>query len=789
MLETRNKKIPVGTENFSEIVKNGYIFCDKTLFIKEFINSGDKLILITRPRRWGKTLNMSMLRHFFEKRVNGQETKDLFKSLLISKERCIDPEDRKEKSYVEAYQGKSPVIYLTLKGIDADDFEDAKDQFKAIIKEVYAQYYDEIQESEKIKDFEKEDFKKKITGNFSNVDLQRSILFLSRLLFTITGKGVYIFIDEYDTPLSNKAYSEQYLEEMTKLLRSFLNATFKTNDHLEKGLLIGILRISKESMLSDLNNLVLYSMIHDGYQKHFGFTEPEVENLVMDLFVEGYEYASLKGEDKNDSGGSSKTISPKEPSPFSESASKEGKEEKRVTEKKAPSLPKLLQDIKEWYNGYRIGDTVLYNPWSIVSYLRDKKIGEYWNETGCETLIKDLMIIKSSIALKKNLKKLIGGESISVSINNHVAFNDLPNNENAVWSFMLFSGYLKVVQVKEDVAKLGGYYECELVAPNKEIKSIYIRYTNEWFSENLQYTTPSEYTQFLESLVKGEVRLFTEKLGGYLLASVSSRNVRGDKQGEMFYHGFCLALLAGLHGTHIVRSDRESGLGFADVYLIPKNTNNTLGIILEFKHVKKGEKTESAVKNALEQINERKYETEFLDYPHIKRIIKIGLAFSEKSVTSAYEITDLKTEGKELTRQDSGIKILQNITTTSEDTDDESEKKEEVSLSKKAAQKTSSDSSSDEEDKKPLVSPSKTISLTKESMGGRRKHDRSSESQSSAENYSKQARIKGPLPPIASLASKSGGSPIHIGVPIPKKSDDSASSFSSFIKNTMDSQK
>ncbi|UWW96806.1 MAG: ATP-binding protein [Candidatus Cardinium sp.] len=568
------KKLPIGVDNFQELVQGDYLFCDKTDMISEFLSKGDKVTLIARPRRWGKTLNMSMLQHFFASEVNGVNTAGLFDDLAIGK-----IEDGK---YIAQHQGKHPVIMISFKDVNADDFQEAYDSVYELISSIYESYI-YLFNSDKVNKIQLKKLHS-ITDNQANqAQLERSLKLLSQCLYQHHGRKVYMLIDEYDTPL-NKAYGNQtYLNRMVKFMRNLFSNALKGNTALEKGVLTGILRISKDSMLSGLNNLETYTLLDEAYSAHFGFSETEVASLF-----------------------------------------------------KENGLGTCMEEVRNWYNGYRVGNLVMYNPWSIISCMnRSGCFDVYWVNTGNNNLIEQKVLTAHS-EIKVQFEQLMRGESLVVSINRHIAFDILDKDDTSFWSLLLLAGYLTF-----ETSHLSAYtslYDCTVKVPNYEIWRLYSTFFQEWFVN--QFERRGQYDSFLKHLVAGEVAAFVAQLSYFLRSSVSYFDTKQSKTSEGFYHGFVLGMLSSLGITHYIRSNRESGFGRYDLLLVPKK-EGLKALLLEFKQVRKEEELEGASKLALDQIQTQAYHTEILQYPHVKEVIACGIAFSGKSVLAAYATYDL----------------------------------------------------------------------------------------------------------------------------------------------------
>ncbi|TSJ80540.1 MAG: ATP-binding protein [Candidatus Cardinium sp.] len=568
------KKLPIGVSNFHKLLSNDYLFCDKTAMIADLLKSGDEVTLITRPRRWGKTLNMSMLQHFFASELNGITTAGLFDDLAIGK--------LEGGKYVREHQGKHPVIMISFKDVNAADFQGAYNAVYELILELYS-FHLYLFTSDKINALQLEQLYVIRNRQANQQVLENALKLLSQCLYQHHGQKVYMLIDEYDTPL-NKAYGNKaYLDAMVALMRNLFSAALKDNTALEKGILTGILRVSKDSMLSGLNNLETYTILDDAYSSHFGFREVEVESLF-----------------------------------------------------KAKDLGTSMEAVRNWYNGYKVGGLVMYNPWSIISCInRSGRFDVYWVNTGNNDLVKELLF-RSGSGIKSKFERLMQGASFSVPIDKHLSFDLLGRDDNALWSLLLFAGYLKFETVAFN--EYNGLHDCQLLIPNKEVHTLYNRFFREWLSN--QFDEVDEYESFLDHLITGNVPCFTQALRCFLLQSVSCFDTHVARKSEGFYHGFVLAMLASLGRTHYIRSNRESGFGRYDLLLIPKQ-EGLKALLLEFKQVRKEEELENASKLALAQIEEQAYHTELLQYPHVKEVIGCGIAFSGKSVLTAYVTYDL----------------------------------------------------------------------------------------------------------------------------------------------------
>ena len=560
------KVIGIGKQRYDRIIENDGFYIDKTMFIKEWWENQDDVTLITRPRRFGKTLNMDMLKCFFSNEY--KDRGDLFEGLDIWK----------EEKYREI-QGTYPVIFLSFAKIKQNTYEDAIAGIKRII-------CDEIQKYIFLKDWdgladEEKNNLKNITYGMDDVTAQEAIASLSNYLSRYYGKNVIILLDEYDTPMQ-EAYVNGYWEELVSFTRSFFNATFKSNMYLERAMMTGITRVSKESMFSDLNNLVVITTSSKDYATAFGFTEEEVFHAL---------------------------------------------DEYGLSDKKC--------DVKEWYDGFVFGGIKdIYNPWSIINFLKYKELKNYWADTSSNDLISKL-IKTGSAGIKETMEKLIDGKTIEKKIDEQIIYNQLEKNENSIWSLLLASGYLKAVSI--DVYISDEIIEIyKLAITNNETKSMFRAMIKEWFSD-----VYSEKKDFLKALILGDVDAMNQYMNDIALETFSSFDVAGRENSrvrpENFYHGFVLGLMVEKRDDYIIKSNKESGFGRYDVMMIPRNvkTGNLPAMILEFKVMNSNkEKTlEETVSSALAQIEEKKYDTELINAGVKKENIRhYGFAFEGKKV-------------------------------------------------------------------------------------------------------------------------------------------------------------
>ena len=556
------KVIGIGKQRYDRIIENNLFYIDKTMFIKEWWENQDDVTLITRPRRFGKTLNMDMLKCFFSNEY--KDRGDLFEGLDIWK----------EEKY-RKIQGTYPVIFLSFAKIKQNTYKDAIAGIKRIICDEIQKYIF-LKDWDGLADAEKNNLKN-ITYGMDDVTAQEAIASLSNYLSRYYGKNVIILLDEYDTPMQ-EAYVNGYLEELVSFTRSFFNATFKSNLYLERAVITGITRVSKESIFSDLNNLKVITVESDEYSDTFGFSEEEVF-LALDDF--------------------------------------------NLSDKK--------QIVKEWYDGFTFGSQRdIYNPWSIINFLENKKIDTYWADTSSNSLINHL-IKKSVPEIKELMELLLKRESIEVTFDDQIVFNQLDKSKNAIWSLLVASGYLKIDDIEYKGLLLKPWYHISIT--NLETVSMFANMFAGWF-EN----PDARYNDFIKSLLNNDLKGMNYYMNKVALATFSyfdtGKNPSETLEPERFYHGFVLGLIVELSDRYEVKSNRESGFGRYDVMIIPLDKSEK-AIVLEFKvHENDEEKTlEETVSSALAQIEEKKYDTELINAGVKKENIRhYGFAFEGKKV-------------------------------------------------------------------------------------------------------------------------------------------------------------
>ncbi len=563
----KKKKLPIGISDFKDVVSGDYRYVDKTLLIEEILDRGDKILLIPRPRRFGKTLNLSMLKYFYDCVPSAVEPQDrpnktLFKSLAIMK----------TKKEILDKMGRHPVIFLSFKGIKEPDWESCLSKLKTLVQKEYLKH-DYLLDSPKLKTQEKEYFRKIIDLKGDRVNYENG---LENLLFFFSrfyGQRAVILIDEYDAPI-HAGFSHGYYEKIIHFMRNFLCGGLKdTDQYLEKSVLTGIMRVAKESIFSGLNNPGVYTLLEEEFSDKFGFTEDEVETLLEDY-----------------------------------------------------QLTHKYTQVREWYNGYRFGKTVIYNPWSIINFLagKSKEPAPYWLNTSHNQIVEDLLS-RGGIELKEELEQLIRGETIEKAIESNIVLKDVSRLEKLLWSFLLLGGYLKQTDRRRDEGADKTYYTLSIT--NKEVRTIYTRIVDDYFSTKIEN---KKLETMLKALIGGDVKLF-EKMLRMVVEAVFSYHDFGIEP-EKVYHALVAGLLVWISGTHEIKSNRESGYGRYDIMIIPRDTAQ-LGYVIEFKTVDAldNETVEAALASALAQIEELKYETELVDRG-IKRIKKLAIAFMGKQV-------------------------------------------------------------------------------------------------------------------------------------------------------------
>lgn len=545
----KNKSLPIGVSDF-KLATTGYYYVDKTLMIRDFLDKKPMVSLFTRPRRFGKTLNMDMLRVFFEK--TNEDTSVYFKDKQIWQ--CGD--------YYTRHQGQYPVIFLTFKDVKSMTWEETFQKIRRLISLEFIRH-NELETSSVLTSYEKEQYQLLAGDSGDEVDCQMGLQLLSLLLHKHYGRECIIIIDEYDAPIQ-QGHTCNFYPEIVNFMRNFFSGGLKDNPHLAFGFLTGILRVAKESFFSGMNNLKTYSILDDGYSSYFGFTEKEVKDMLRYY----------------------------------------GKDDK-------------YNELSEWYDGYRFGNTEIFNPWSVINYISDNCFPKaFWQSTGSNEIIGEI-IQTATPEITKDLYKLLCGEKIATYIDTGVIYPEVQNNPYSIYSFLLVAGYLKVANI---YPQSDGNFMCDVAIPNKEITFVYEKEVLNRTNQNslaisISQAIFSKDTQKLQALLED-----------FMVKSISSI----DGANEGFYHGMMLGLCAILGNRYKIRSNRESGLGRFDIQLMPL-TKGMPGFIFEFKHTKDEHTDLSALADsALQQIEAKKYDTELRDNG-VNSIISIGIAFRGKS--------------------------------------------------------------------------------------------------------------------------------------------------------------
>ena len=543
------KRLAIGLSDFKHLIEEDFYYFDKTKFIEEVIKDGSQVKLFARPRRFGKTLNMSMLKYFFDIK-NREENKKIFKDLYI------------EKTEAFKEQGQYPVIFLSLKDLKALTWEQMEKAIKSAISRLFSEYKYLLNDLDK---FDTLTFENILLKNTELEDLKEALKFLTRILYEKYNKKVIVLIDEYDSPLVS-AYINGYYEKAKDFFKTFYSSVLKDNSYLQMGVLTGIIRVIKAGIFSDLNNLRTYTILSEMYTDSYGLTEEEVEKSLKDYGIE-----------------------------------------------------QEISNVKDWYDGYRFGDSEVYNPWSILNFLDFKELRAYWVDTSGNDLIKDVLknITKNTI---EALERLFNGEGLKQNISGTSDLSKLLSEEE-LWELMLFSGYLTVeekIDQKNYVLRL----------PNKEIKELF----KDTFLEKY-FGRGSKLLYLMEVLTENKISEYEERLQEILLTSVSYNDTK--KGNEAFYHGLIMGMGLYLEGEYITKSNIESGLGRYDFVIEPKNKTKR-AYIMEFKSIDNIEKLEEVSKEALEQIENKKYDVS-LKQSGIKNITYMGIAFCGKQIKISYK--------------------------------------------------------------------------------------------------------------------------------------------------------
>ena len=556
------KKIPIGISDFKTLIQDNYLFVDKSELIKAFWDCNGQTVLLPRPRRFGKTLNMSMLKYFFTngaQREDIEENRKLFNGLNIEKHEDI-----------MARCGKYPVIYLSFKDQKHSNFKAFEESIKKLMSELFIEHK-YCYKNEKMDIMDEQYFSDVHKMKASITQVSASIKSLSKYLSEYYNRKVIILIDEYDVPIQS-SYMHGYYDEAIEFMRNLLSGAFKDNIYLEKAMITGILRVAKESIFSGLNNIRVASILTRDFNNKFGFTEDEVEKLSLEY-----------------------------------------------------GLEKELSGIKDWYNGYYFGGRVMYNPWSVLNFLSNSEDGfkAHWVNTSSNDLVNTLLS-RGNFQVKQDLECLIKGDAIEKVVDENIVMADIEKSSDYLWSFLLFTGYLKSSFLEKRGLK--DYYKLSI--PNLEVTSLYHKIIERWYEDTI---TQDNYNMMLKALVSGDIKTFEKIFKVYVVNSMSYFDV-GAFEGEKVYHAFVLGMLVALWDDYEVLSNRESGYGRYDVCIIPRDSTK-LGIIIEFKKLDRfdTESEEELAEEAMQQIEDKNY-AQTLEYRGVKNILKLAIVFKGKEV-------------------------------------------------------------------------------------------------------------------------------------------------------------
>ncbi len=572
------KKLALGISDFKQLIEDDRYFIDKSLFIKEIIDSEENITLIPRPRRFGKTLNLSMLHYFYEREI-GEENQEgqvgsndkkkgnshLFKGLAI-----LDAGDECLRK-----MGNHPVIFMTFKDVKSSNWESCYSGIRDVISKEYERHIYLLKSN--LNQFNIDYINRIIGKTGDEIDFHNSLKYLSEFLYNFYGTNPVILIDDYDMPIQ-AGYVSKYYDEVIEFIRNFLSGGLKDNKFLERGVLTGILRVAKESIFSGLNNIEVCSIVSNRYADKFGFSEEEVFELLN--------YKKVKFDKKK---------------------------------------------VRKWYDGYRFGENEIYNPWSVLKFASSGgDFDPYWiNTSGNELVIR--LLSESDKNFKKDLEDLLDGKYIEKTVDDNIVYGDIENSSDTIWNFLFFSGYLKNISCEREIRKT----VCKLIIPNEEVLYFYETTIINWFNRNEGVLDIKE---LKDSLLNGDTNTFKSIFTNFAINSLSYFDVKG-KNPEKFYHAFVLGLMYHFNDVYEIRSNRESGYGRYDVMLIPKDKKKHFGIVIEFKSVDLilDETLDSAIAGALLQIKEKKYRAE-LEACGVENIREIAIAFEGKKVLVDFRV-------------------------------------------------------------------------------------------------------------------------------------------------------
>ncbi|MDM8530334.1 AAA family ATPase [Anaerolineales bacterium HSG25] len=554
---SKNKPLLIGQSDFKQFRKNDGYYIDKSLFIQEIIETGYLVQLLPRPRRFGKTLNLSMLRYFFEKNETSQA--DLFTGLAI-----------KDTPLFETHQGRYPVIFLTFKDQKADTWPALLDMLSSLIRDEFERH-EYLLEGDVLDVSQKAYFQNILASKGNIADYSQALCSLSAFLARFYDEDVVILIDEYDTPIQ-AGYLRGYYQQVLDFMWNLLSGGLKDNEYLYKGVMTGILRVAKESIFSSLNNIGVFTVLNRKYSDKFGFTETEVRTLLDDY-----------------------------------------------------GMSDSYEEVAQWYDGYLFGGQVIYNPWSVLNYVINQEGPQpYWLNTGSTELI-DRLVTRGGAELRYELEELLTGRTITQPIYDSIVMRDLDRRDNLLWSFLLYSGYLKAVEKV--------YYDkYKLQIPNKEVIQIYQNLVTIWFEEKVKLP---HLETMLTALEQADIHLFERMLRLVVLEVMSYHDLSGEP--ERVYQALVLGMLVWLSPKYEIRTNREAGYGRYDMMFKPRatpqddGTRERQGIIIEFKRVYDDQKPETVIENALQQIENKGYATELLA-AGVTDILKLAIAFQGKEL-------------------------------------------------------------------------------------------------------------------------------------------------------------
>ena len=547
------KKLPIEIENFEDMIKENYYYVDKTGLLKQLLNEHGLVNLFTRPRRFGKSLNMSMLKYFFE--IGNDQA--IFEGLEISK----------DKELCNQYQGKFPVISVSLKGAKAGNYEDAKAMMKYIMAAESRRLYDRMS-GDKLSEKQKEQMKSLMSDNMKDTELMTALWILSSILKEYYGKKVIILIDEYDVPL-DKAFENNYYNEMIILLRNMLEQSLKTNDNLYMAVLTGCLRIARESIFTGLNNFNIFSITDQYFDEYFGFKDKEVKEILQYYKV-----------------------------------------------------PEAFEQTKKWYDGYRFGNTDIYCPWDVINHCRALKVEPdatpqpYWINTSGNYIVKRF-IEKANQQTRREIEQLIEGKAIQKEIRLELTYNELDSTIENLWSVLFATGYLT-----QQGKPQGRTYS--LIIPNESIRQIFIEQIQEWFKETTR-KDENRLKDFCKAFEEGNTEAIEEQFNNYLMKTISIRDTFTTKK-ENFYHGVLLGLLS-YDPDWYITSNQESGDGYSDIMIEAEQAR--IGIIIEVKYAENIKTLDKACQKALKQIKEKNYDQK-LEEEGYETILNYGIACYKK---------------------------------------------------------------------------------------------------------------------------------------------------------------